>query len=45
MCSKSRTVDILSDSAYLILCTDSGTVSGEFFIDETLLWANGVRDF
>lgn len=42
---RSRTVDILSDSAYIILTTKSGDVTGQFFIDEPLLRANGVSCF
>ena len=42
---KSRNCDILSDSAYMILTTKSGDVTGQFFIDEPLLRANGITCF
>ncbi len=41
----SRKASILSECAYMILTTKSGEVSGNFFVDEDLLRANGVKDF
>ena len=41
----SRTPDIMSDAAYVILTRPSGSCSGNFFIDEALLRAEGVSDF
>lgn len=39
-----RTPEILADAAHLILTNDS-SVSGNFFIDDTLLAEHGVTDF
>ena len=41
----SRTPDIMSDAAYVILTRPSGSCSGNFFIDEAVLRAEGVSDF
>lgn len=41
----SRTVDILSDAAYIIFNKDCKTCTGNFFIDDELLRDNGVTDF
>ncbi len=38
-------MDIVSDSAYLILTSQGGVYTGNFFIDEWLLRDNGVKDF
>ena len=43
--NKCRTPQILSDAAWLILTSDPGAVSGNFFIDDELLAQNGVTDF
>jgi citronellol/citronellal dehydrogenase len=40
-----RTVDILSDAAYMIFNKPSREFSGNFLIDDTLLAANGIADF
>jgi len=40
-----RKPEIVADAAHAILCRDSKTTSGNFFIDEDVLRANGVRDF
>jgi len=45
MVNKSRTVEIMSDSALAILTSDSRKVSGNFFVDEPVLRALGVKDF
>ena len=42
--NKARTPEILADAAWLILTGDSRTVSGNFFIDETLLAQHGITD-
>jgi citronellol/citronellal dehydrogenase len=41
----SRKPAIMADAAYAILTRDSGTCSGNFFIDEEVLRAAGVSDF
>lgn len=43
--SRSRTAEIMADAAYSILTKPSTEVTGQFFIDETLLRADGVTDF
>jgi citronellol/citronellal dehydrogenase len=40
-----RTSEIVADAAYAILNRDSSTCSGNFFIDEDVLRAQGVCDF
>ena len=35
----------MADAAHVILCRDSKASSGNFFIDEDVLRANGVKDF
>ena len=40
-----RKPDIMADAAHSILCRDSKTTNGNFFIDEDVLRADGVRDF
>ncbi|HMO48006.1 MAG TPA: NAD(P)-dependent oxidoreductase [Rubrivivax sp.] len=42
---KCRKPEILADAAYLILTSDAAAVSGNFFIDESLLAERGVTDF
>lgn len=41
----SRTVDIMSDSAHLILTRSAKETTGNFFIDEEVLREAGVEDF
>ena len=41
----SRTPDILADAARMIFLQDAKQFSGEFLIDDTFLFENGVRDF
>ena len=41
----SRTPEIMADAAYTILGKPSRDVTGQFFIDDTLLYDEGVRDF
>ena len=45
MIKASRTADILSDAAYVILNRSSRECTGNFFIDEALLREEGVTDF
>jgi len=40
-----RRPEIVADAAHAILCRDSKTTSGNFFLDEDVLRAGGVRDF
>jgi citronellol/citronellal dehydrogenase len=40
-----RTTDIMADAAHAILVRDSRTCTGNFFIDEDVLRAQGVQDF
>ena len=41
----SRTPDILSDAAHVILTRDAKACTGNFFVDEVLLREEGVTDF
>ena len=41
----SRTADIVADAAYAILIRPSRETTGNFFIDEEVLRAEGVSDF
>ena len=41
----SRTPDILADAAHAIFLKDAKTFTGNFLIDDTFLFVNGVRDF
>jgi citronellol/citronellal dehydrogenase len=45
MASASRTPEIVADAAYAILCKPARACTGNFFIDEELLRAEGVTDF
>jgi len=45
MIKASRTPEILSDAAYLILTKPSRAFTGNFVIDDTLLYEHGVKDF
>ena len=40
-----RLVSIMADAAYSILCRDSGSCTGNFYIDEVVLREEGVTDF
>jgi citronellol/citronellal dehydrogenase len=40
----SRTVDILADAAYYILCSPSGECTGNLFVDEQVLAKEGITD-
>lgn len=41
---RSRIVDIMSDAAYLIFCSDPRKCTGKFFIDEDVLLEHGCKD-
>jgi citronellol/citronellal dehydrogenase len=41
----SRNVDIMADSAYEILTKDSKEFTGNFCIDDIVLYESGVKDF
>jgi citronellol/citronellal dehydrogenase len=43
--SRSRTAEIVSDAAHVILTRDARSCSGNFFIDEDVLAEEGVTDF
>ena len=45
MAKLSRTPDILSDAAHIMMCKDPESFTGNFVIDEELLRAEGVTDF
>ncbi|MGE0044832.1 MAG: short chain dehydrogenase, partial [Hyphomonadaceae bacterium] len=40
-----RTVEIMADAAYVIFNRKSTECTGNFFIDDVLLYEAGVRDF
>lgn len=39
-----RSPQIMADAAYLVLTSDAKTVTGNFFVDDEVLTANGVTD-
>jgi citronellol/citronellal dehydrogenase len=45
MVKASRTPDILADAAHLIFTKPARTFTGNFIIDDTFLWENGITDF
>lgn len=45
MMRRSRSPEILADAAYEIFTSDARAVTGNFFIDDTLLASRGVTDF
>jgi len=45
MLKGSRSVDIIADAAHVILTRPSREFTGNFCIDDTLLYEHGVRDF
>jgi len=45
MIKGARTTDILADAAHLILTKPSRAFTGNFVIDDTFLYENGVSDF
>lgn len=44
-CDYSRTVDIMADAAYAVLCKDPKLDTGNFFIDDEVLKEAGITDF
>ena len=40
-----RSAEIMADAAHAILCRESKTTSGNFFLDEDVLRSEGVKDF
>jgi citronellol/citronellal dehydrogenase len=42
---RSRTPEIVADAAHVILCKDSPSCTGNFFIDEHVLRDAGVAEF
>jgi citronellol/citronellal dehydrogenase len=42
---RSRTPEIMGDAAHVILTQDASRFTGNFCIDDTLLYEHGVRDF
>lgn len=42
--ARCRTPEILADAAWLVLTRDAKTVTGNFFIDDTLLAQHGITD-
>ena len=45
MMRRSRKPEIVADAAYVILNRPARECTGQFFIDDTVLWEAGVRDF
>lgn len=45
MVKASRTPEIMADAAHAIFCRDSREATGNFYIDEDVLRAEGVKDF
>ncbi|XP_076029048.1 hydroxysteroid dehydrogenase like 2 isoform X3 [Oratosquilla oratoria] len=43
--SQCRKPEIMADAAYVILCKDSHSYTGNFAVDETVLRAEGITDF
>ncbi len=44
MAKSSRKPEIMADAAHAVLCRDSRACTGNFFIDEEVMLAEGVRD-
>jgi citronellol/citronellal dehydrogenase len=42
---KSRTAEVMADAAYSIINRPSRSFTGQFCIDDLVLWQDGVRDF
>jgi citronellol/citronellal dehydrogenase len=45
LADSSRTAQIVADAAYAILIKDASKVTGQFFLDEEVLRAEGITDF
>lgn len=42
---RSRTPEILADAARAIFCRPARSATGQFYLDDEVLWAEGVTDF
>jgi citronellol/citronellal dehydrogenase len=42
---RSRRPEIMADAAHAILCRPARSCTGKFFLDDEVLWAEGVTDF
>lgn len=42
---RSRTPEIMADAAHAIFCRPARSCTGRFFLDDEVLWAEGVSDF
>jgi citronellol/citronellal dehydrogenase len=42
---RSRTPQILADAAHAIFCRSARSTTGQFFLDDEVLWAEGIDDF
>lgn len=40
-----RKPDIMADAVYTLLCKNSKSITGQFFIDEDILRNEGITDF
>ena len=45
MLERSRKPQVMADAAHVILCRDARACTGQFFIDDAVLYEAGVRDF
>jgi citronellol/citronellal dehydrogenase len=45
MMQRSRKPEVMADAAHVILCRSAREHTGQFFIDDTVLYEAGVRDF
>ncbi len=43
--ARSRIPDIMADAAHAILCRPARSCTGRFFLDDEVLWVEGVNDF
>ena len=41
----SRTPEIIADAAHMLFCKPAKEITGQFLIDDTFLYENGVREF
>lgn len=42
---RSRTPEIVADAAHAIFCRPARSATGQFYLDDEVLWAEGVTDF
>ncbi len=45
MMQRSRKPEVMADAAHVILCRSARECTGQFFIDDAVLYESGVRDF